>query len=133
MRIGVLGPLEVRDADGHQVTVGGLRLRSFLIRLSISEGRPVSADRLAADLWAGQQPADAVNAVQALASRLRGTAGRDLIEFGPAGYRISVSPEQVDAAAFGQLVGAGRRQLAAGQHAAGAATLRQAPMAPGET
>jgi predicted ATPase/DNA-binding SARP family transcriptional activator len=126
MRIGVLGPLEVRDADGQQVTVGGLRLRSFLIRLVISEGSPVSADRLAADLWAEQQPADAVNAVQALASRLRGTAGRDLIEFGPAGYRISVSPEQVDAAAFGQLVGAGRRQLAAGQHAAGAATLRQA-------
>jgi predicted ATPase/DNA-binding SARP family transcriptional activator len=126
MRIGVLGPLEVRDADGQQVTVGGLRLRSFLIRLVISEGSPVSADRLAADLWAEQQPADAVNAVQALASRLRGTAGRDLIEFGPAGYRVSVSPEQVDAAAFGQLVGAGRRQLAAGQPAAGAATLRQA-------
>ena len=75
MRIGILGPLEVRSADGHLLPVGGARLRSFVIRLAASEGSPVSVDRLAEDLWPHDQPADAANAIQALASRLRGTAG----------------------------------------------------------
>lgn len=46
MRIGILGPLEVRDTAGNLVPVGGARLRSLLIRLAIEDGRPVSVDRL---------------------------------------------------------------------------------------
>jgi predicted ATPase/DNA-binding SARP family transcriptional activator len=126
MRISMLGPLEVRDADGQQVAVGGTRLRSFLIRLAISEGQPVSADQLAEDLWQREQPADAANAVQALASRLRGSAGRDLIEFGPAGYRVTVDPDQVDVTRFEQLVRAGRDELARGDHDAGSQSIRGA-------
>ena len=72
-RIGVLGPLEVRDAGGQPVPVGGARLRSFLIRLTVSEGSPVPVDRLAEDLWPRAQPADVQNAIQALA---RGCAWR---------------------------------------------------------
>jgi len=126
VRIGVLGPLEVRDTAGQLLPVGGARLRSFLIRLAISDGRPVSVDRLAEDLWADDGPADAANAVQALVSRLRSTAGRDTIEHGPAGYRLAVAPGEVDARAFEQLVVVARGALAAGDNAAGARTLRQA-------
>jgi predicted ATPase/DNA-binding SARP family transcriptional activator len=126
MRISMLGPLEVRDADGQQVAVGGTRLRSFLIRLAISEGQPVSADQLAEDLWQRQQPADAANAVQALASRLRGSAGRDLIEFGPAGYRVTVGPDQIDVTRFEQLVRTGRDQMARGELDAGSQSIRAA-------
>jgi predicted ATPase/DNA-binding SARP family transcriptional activator len=126
MRIGILGPLEVRDADGILVPVGGARLRSLLIRLAVDDGRPVSVERLADDLWADEGPADAANAIQALVSRLRGAAGRDIVEFGPAGYRLAVAADDIDARVFEQLVGAGRGALADGDQAAGAARLRQA-------
>ena len=42
MRIGILGPLEVRDADGQLLPVGGARLRSLLIRLAIGDGQAVA-------------------------------------------------------------------------------------------
>jgi predicted ATPase/DNA-binding SARP family transcriptional activator len=126
MRIGILGQLEVRSADGHLLPVGGARLRSFVIRLAASEGSPVSVDRLAEDLWPHDQPSDAANAIQALASRLRGTAGRDLIEYGPAGYRIAVEADQIDAWAFERIIIAARAEMDRGRTDAAAARFRQA-------
>jgi predicted ATPase/DNA-binding SARP family transcriptional activator len=126
VRIGILGPLEVRDDAGSLLPVGGARLRAMLIRLAIADGQAVSVDRLAEDLWDGQGPADAANAVQALVSRLRGAVGRDSVEFGPAGYRLAVDPDSVDARAFEQQVGAGRRALADGRTAEAASLLAEA-------
>jgi predicted ATPase/DNA-binding SARP family transcriptional activator len=126
MRIGILGQLEVRAADGQLLPVGGARLRSFVIRLAASDGGPVSVDRLAEDLWSREQPADAANAVQALASRVRGTAGRDLIEYGPAGYRIAVGADEVDAWAFEHLIATARTELDGGRTEAAAAQFRRA-------
>jgi predicted ATPase/DNA-binding SARP family transcriptional activator len=130
MRIGILGPLEVRDAGGRPVPVGGARLRSLLIRLAIVDGHAVPVDRLVADLWPGDGPgdgpADAANAVQALVSRLRGAAGRDIVEHGPTGYRLTVRAGEVDASAFEELVVAGRARLAAGDHTEAAGLLRRA-------
>ncbi len=126
MRIGILGQLEVRGADGQLLPVGGARLRSFVIRLAASEGGPVSVDRLAEDLWPREQPGDAANAVQALASRLRAAAGRDLIDYGPAGYRIAVDAGQVDAWAFERLIAAARAELESGRSDAAAAQFREA-------
>jgi predicted ATPase/DNA-binding SARP family transcriptional activator len=126
VRVGVLGSLEVRDEAGNLVPVSGARLRSLLIRLAAGDGRPVSVERLAQDLWDGGGPADAANAIQALVSRLRGAAGRDVVEHGPGGYRLAVPAAQVDARAFEQLVAAARGALAAGDRAGGAAGLRQA-------
>ena len=108
IRIGILGPLEVRDAAGRALPVGGARLRSMLIRLAISDGHPVPVDRLAADLWPVDGPADAANAVQALVSRLRGAAGKDLVEYGPTGYRLTLPSEEIDAWAFERLAAAAR-------------------------
>jgi len=125
VRIGILGPLEVRDAGGQLLPVGGARLRSLLIRLAIAGGA-VPVDRLAADLWPDGGPADAANALQALVSRLRAAAGRDIVEHGPAGYRLTVLPAEVDAAAFEQLVAGARARLASGDHAAAAEVLRRA-------
>ena len=127
MRIGILGPLEVRDAAGQVLPVGGARLRSLLIRLAISDGHSVPVDRLAADLWPDDGgPADAGNAVQALVSRLRGAAGRDIVEYGPTGYRLTVPSFEVDAWAFEKLVADARARLAGGGHAEAADLLRQA-------
>ena len=126
MRIGILGPLEVRDDTGTVVPVAGGRLRALLIRLAIADGWAVSVERLAGDLWDGQGPADAANAVQALVSRLRGAVGRDTVEFGPAGYRLVVDSGGVDARAFEQQVGAGHRALADGRLAEAASLLAEA-------
>ncbi len=126
MRIGILGPLELRDEAGQQVPLGGPRLRALLIRLALAAGRTVPAERLAADLWDGAGPADAANALQALVSRLRGAAGREMVEHHPGGYRLAVDPGQVDANMFERLVLAARGALAADDHTRGATLLRQA-------
>src|SRR6185437_13562185 len=126
VRVGILGPLEVRDDAGALLPVGGTRLRALLIRLAIADGRAISVERLAEELWDGQFPADAANAVQALVSRLRGVVGRDTVEFGPAGYRLAVDQDAVDARVFEQQVDAGRRALADGRWAEAASLLAEA-------
>ncbi len=105
MRIGILGPLEVRDEAGQLVQLGGPRLRALLIRLALDPGRAVAADRVAGDLWPGDgpdqaAPADSGNALQALVSRLRHAAGPGIIEHHAGGYRLAVDPDDVDAAQF---------------------------------
>jgi len=126
VRIGILGPLEVRDTDGRSLPVGGARLRSLLIRLAIAGGDAVPVDRLAADLWPGEGPADAANAVQALVSRLRGAAGKDIVSLGPTGYRLTIPSGEIDAWAFEQAVTAAHARLADGDHAAAAEAFRAA-------
>jgi predicted ATPase/DNA-binding SARP family transcriptional activator len=126
VRIGLLGPLEVRDAAGQLRPVGGARLRSLLIRLAISQGRTVAVDTLAADLWQGAGPADAPNAIQALVSRLRAAAGKDIVEHSPTGYRLTIPPGDIDAWAFEALVATARCTLGSGDYPAAAEMLRQA-------
>ncbi len=126
MRVGILGPLEVRDAGGERVPVTGPRLRVLLARLAVAGGHVVTADRLAEDLWPAGRPADAANALQALVSRLRQAAGRDLVEYGAGGYRVAVDPARIDAVAFEHLVTAARGALAQGERDRGAAMLADA-------
>jgi hypothetical protein len=45
VRIGILGPLEVRDQAGQPVRLGGARLRALLIRLALDPGRTIAAER----------------------------------------------------------------------------------------
>lgn len=123
MRIGVLGPLEVRDGAGRPVEVGGQRLRALLIRLAIDAGRAVTAARLVDDLWEETPPAAPGNALQALVSRLRGAGGRDLVEAARGGYRLAVDPGEVDAVEFERLVA---EAAALGRPADRAAALRRA-------
>ncbi|HEU5473623.1 MAG TPA: BTAD domain-containing putative transcriptional regulator [Actinophytocola sp.] len=125
MWFGILGPLEVRSADGELVAVGGPRPRSLLAMLLLEAGRVVGTDRLVDGLYGADRPGDAGNALQSQVSRLRGRLG-GLIELVPAGYRLAVDPDDVDALRFERLVGAGRRALAAGDHAGAAAVLGDA-------
>ena len=39
LRIGLLGPLQVRDGTGHAVHIGGRQLRVLLILLALQAGR----------------------------------------------------------------------------------------------
>ena len=117
LRIGLLGPLRVRDETGHPVHVGGRQLRVLLTLLALNAGRVVPAGSLAGEIWPDDPPGNPGNALQTLVSRLRGELRQagigDVIESHPAGYRLAVPPEAVDVMAFEALVARGRRALAA--------------------
>jgi predicted ATPase/DNA-binding winged helix-turn-helix (wHTH) protein len=103
VQLAILGRLEVHRDDGAAVPVGGQRLRALLTALAAEPGRVVGGDRLIGLLWGEAAPANAGNALQALVYRLRGAIGRDAIEADPAGYRLVVEPDGVDAQRFARL------------------------------
>jgi len=133
LRIGVLGPLQVQDGAGRSVPIGGRQLRVLLILLALDAGRVVPAGSLAGQLWPGEppgHPGHPGNALQTLVSRLRAELRRaglgQVIESHPAGYRLAVPPDAVDATVFEALAVQGRRALAEGDAETAARVLRSA-------
>ncbi|MFB9908400.1 BTAD domain-containing putative transcriptional regulator [Allokutzneria oryzae] len=104
MRFGVLGPLAVWTADGHPVRVPEVKVRALLATLLAHEGRVVSVDRLAEDLWGDRLPGNPANTLQTKVSQLRRTleqaeeGGRDLVVREAPGYRLLA--DSVDADQF---------------------------------
>jgi predicted ATPase len=111
LRIGVLGPLEVRVGFGEPVQMPGPRLRALVIRLALEPDRLVLASQLIDAVWDSDPPADATGALQSLVSRLRRLLP-EVIDSQAAGYRLAVDPEAVDAVRFERLALEGRRELA---------------------
>ncbi|MFI5728518.1 BTAD domain-containing putative transcriptional regulator [Kribbella sp. NPDC051587] len=108
MQIGMLGPFEVRGDDGVLVDVPGARLRGVLVALALDAGQVVPKARLVDWVWGEQPPAEAVNALQRLVSRLRKVLPGAAIDGTTDGYRLMVASEAVDALYFERLVGQGR-------------------------
>jgi predicted ATPase/DNA-binding SARP family transcriptional activator len=122
--IGVLGPLEVRVGFGEPVEVVGPRLRTLVIRLALDPDRVVLASQLIDAVWDEDPPAGATNALQSLVSRLRRLLP-GVVETHPAGYRLALDPDAVDAVRFRSLAATGREELARDPRQAGR-TLREA-------
>lgn len=95
--------------------LSGVRLRGLLTRLALDDGRPVSTAVLVDGLWA-TPPENALNALQALVSRLRRVLGDGRIETVPGGYRLVVEPGVVDATTFAALVAQSRTAAPAAAH-----------------
>ncbi|MGZ6869697.1 MAG: AfsR/SARP family transcriptional regulator, partial [Frankiaceae bacterium] len=110
MQIGMLGPFEVRTDDGILADVAGARLRALLIALALEPGRVVSKATLIDWIWGERPPADAANALQRLASRLRKALPGGVVEGQTGGYRLTVEPDAVDAVRFERLVGQARNE-----------------------
>jgi predicted ATPase/DNA-binding SARP family transcriptional activator len=108
VRIAMLGPLEVSADDGSPVDITGARLRALLILLALAPGRTVTPERLIDGVWAERPPAEALNALQALVSRLRRALPEPVVESGPAGYRLAIPPESTDVHRFETLAASGR-------------------------
>ncbi|MDA5284507.1 BTAD domain-containing putative transcriptional regulator, partial [Streptomyces sp. Isolate_45] len=119
MRVGVLGPLTVRAADGEPVNVTGAKARTLLVRLLVAPGRPVSEDRLVDALWGLRDAAPPVHpygSLQGQVSRLRaaldraepGGAGRARLVHGEGGYRLRLEPGELDAERFTGLLARAR-------------------------
>jgi len=113
VEIGILGPLEVR-AGGQSVQITGSRLRALLTRLAVDAPAIVTTSHLVDAVWPADPPAEPVNALQTLVSRLRRALGGPAVIVQEAGgYRLAVPRGAVDAAAFADLAAAGRGDLAA--------------------
>lgn len=98
MRLGLLGPLEVRDGGGAVGPLGGRRQRTMLAALGLQADRPVSVERLVEDVWEPDElPADPARTLSTIASRLRSVLGdTSLLVAEGAGYRLALPAEQVD-------------------------------------
>ncbi|MFD2417536.1 BTAD domain-containing putative transcriptional regulator [Amycolatopsis pigmentata] len=127
MRVSLLGPVLLTSGDGATIEVGGARLRMLLARLALEPGRPVGVDSLVNGLWGTEPPADAINALQSLVSRLRKVLGdAGLLVSVNGGYALQVRPPDVDVHRFEELAARGRRDLTSGRYAEAAAVLTEA-------
>jgi DNA-binding SARP family transcriptional activator len=133
LRIGLLGPLQLQGKAGSEVHLGGRQLRVLFTLLALNAGRVVPAGTMTGQLWPDAPPGNPGNALQTLVSRLRAELRQagigDVIESHPAGYRLAVTPDAVDAMAFEALAQQGRRALAGGDPAEAARILREALLA----
>ncbi|WP_103353802.1 BTAD domain-containing putative transcriptional regulator [Amycolatopsis sp. CA-128772] len=108
MRIGILGPFEVRADDGALADVPGARLRGLLVALALEPGQVVPKGTLVDWIWGEHPPAEAPNALQRLVSRLRKALPEGAVDSRPTGYRLVVAPDDVDAVRFERLAAQAR-------------------------
>jgi predicted ATPase/DNA-binding SARP family transcriptional activator len=120
----ILGPLRVEGPKG-EVRVGGVRRRSVLLRLLASPNQAVRPDLLADDVWEGEPPSAAASTLQSHVSALRQLLGRERLELCPGGYRVAVSPTELDSLLFKDDVVTGRAAIASGSFGAGLAALER--------
>jgi DNA-binding SARP family transcriptional activator len=88
LTVAVLGPVDLRR-DGVPLAVPAGKTTELLIRLALEAGRPVHAERLIEDLWAGEAVGVARNTLQVKVSKLRRVLGDPaLLTGGAAGYDL---------------------------------------------
>src|SRR5215472_6540861 len=125
MRIRILGPFHVEDG-GQQITIGGVRQRAVLADLLLRANEVVPSEQILVDLWGGDVPPSAANALQAAISRLRRVLPPSRLTTTGPGYMLRIFPAELDAAQFEQLIFEGRDALTAGTAAEAVQVLDQA-------
>ncbi|WP_203900690.1 ATP-binding protein [Virgisporangium aliadipatigenens] len=98
--------------------ISGPLLRTLLALLAADLHTGCTASRLVEALWPDERPEHPRKALQILVSRLRARLGAEVIARTPAGYRLTLPPEQVDAAALARHAAASARHAAAGDQVA---------------
>ena len=122
MEFRVLGPLEIRDDDGHELPLGQGRERALLALLLLHANEVVSLDRIVDGLWGEDAPPTADKIVRNQISQLRRIVDGQLVTAGH-GYRLDVPPGSVDIESFEALAAQGRCELHEGRPAAAADLL----------
>ena len=125
MEYRVLGSLEVLDAGGRRVALGGARQQTVLGSLLLRAGQTVPLDRLVEELW--ERPPDtAAKTVQVYVSRLRRLLSPGAIESRSGGYALVLDGDHLDLTQFERLAGEGREALGAADYEQAAALLGEA-------
>jgi predicted ATPase/DNA-binding SARP family transcriptional activator len=125
MEYRLLGPLEVLDASGQKLHLGGAMQQSVLASLLLRADHTVALERIVDELWE-EPPPTAARTVQAYVSRLRHQLREGAIESRPGGYTLVLDDDELDLRLFEQSAEEGRRALAAGNCGQAAELLRQA-------
>jgi DNA-binding SARP family transcriptional activator len=108
-RLRVLGELDLSDDAGVPVDVRGRRLQALLCVYAMDAGRPVRDERAFDALWPGDDgPADPAGTLRTYVTRLRRALGPGLLPRSGPGYRLDLTPEDVDVTRFERAVEAGR-------------------------
>jgi predicted ATPase/DNA-binding SARP family transcriptional activator len=130
VRFGILGSTQAWSGNGAALPLGGAGRRALLALLVLDAGRTVGVPRLIDGLYGERPPAGVGNALQSQVSRLRGALRQpgqpDPIVNDPAGYRLAVDPQQVDAHRFTRLAAHGREALERGDPAEASRLLGEA-------
>ena len=113
MQISLLGPLEATTDSGEPIELSGARVRALLAHLALAPGQVESQRSLIDSLWGDDPPAGAVNALQALVSRLRRALPPGSVQSHQAGYRLAVPREAVDVFRFESMIAEARAALTA--------------------
>ena len=98
----------------ERVPIAGPTQVRLLAYLILNAGSPVPAERLADEVWGDADPGSAKR-VQLAVHRLRKSLGHDVIQSLAGGYRLALTPDQLDAERFRGLVEEGRQARAAGR------------------
>jgi len=120
MRFRILGPLEVCGSDGEMISLRAPKQRTLLFVLLLHANTAVSVGRLEAALWPARPPRSAAGVIRTYVSGLRaalgiGGAGRlPGLAKEPGGYRLALSPGDLDLDVFDDLSAQGRAALARG-------------------
>ncbi|WP_344332932.1 AfsR/SARP family transcriptional regulator, partial [Kitasatospora putterlickiae] len=106
MFVRLLGPVELRAADGRSVEPAAAKRRATLALLALELGRTVPLGRFFELLWGDEPPAQARAALQGHIAALRKLiAGSELVlSTRPPGYRLDGPADAVDSSLFERLV-----------------------------
>ncbi|MER5440133.1 BTAD domain-containing putative transcriptional regulator [Streptomyces sp. NPDC002790] len=126
MQYKILGTTQAYDDEGTPVPVGGPRLRALLTALALHAPNTAPTEALIDDVWAGDPPADAPAALQALVGRLRRALGKEAVTSEAGGYRLAAGRGNIDLYVFEGLAREGVAALAADAPEAAARVLRDA-------
>ncbi|MEV1240284.1 BTAD domain-containing putative transcriptional regulator [Nonomuraea sp. NPDC050022] len=100
----VLGPLRVRSAAA-EISLSGPKQRIALATLLLHANERVSADRLIARMWDGDESSNARAALQTHLTRLRRALGDPgLIQTFDGGYTISVTADSLDLLRYREII-----------------------------
>ncbi|WP_433730944.1 AfsR/SARP family transcriptional regulator [Nocardia sp. CA-129566] len=123
--VALLGEIALRR-DGALTALPGARSRLLLAALALRPGRSRSAQALIDEVWGEQPPRAPMNALHTQVSRLRSALPDAALEIGPAGYRLTLTADQVDLTLADELLRAARASQADGDHAGCLTVVAQA-------
>ena len=108
MLVCVLGAVELAASGGTIVRLPGTRQAALLAALAARAGEVVSTDRLITLLWGDELPAHPEASLHSTVFKLRhslqSTCGRDVLLTRERGYQLSLSPSDLDAGVFDELL-----------------------------
>jgi DNA-binding SARP family transcriptional activator/class 3 adenylate cyclase len=130
----ILGPVEVLDAQGQRLALGGPKQRALLAVLLLHAGQVVAIERLIDELWGEDPPDTAAHILQVCVANLRKAveparprrAAGGVLRTQAPGYLVDLGPDELDLVRFERLAGDGRAALAAADPAQAARLLREA-------